>query len=365
MVTFPYPDSRCRINSMLLDEAGNVYMSALIWKEKKARKKGKPVYQTHLFAYRNNGTVYHDYVLDQNDDFLRNVTLGLTEDNHIQCTGVYSSTGYNHVKGVYLAVVDPVDQKISKVFYTQLSKSFVLETCDEEEKKILLKKKTQAPEKPETYVYQVIPQADGGMVYIMQEYKYKKDYTGELGYISVEETLRNRKEGSGGYEYYNDLLIVSISAEGEIEWNISIPKVQYTSGNFNFSPLYPVSPYASIFATAVGEDIYIFFNDKLENYQNRENPQIFSLPTIGGRAAINITISDGGKGTYLGMVAIAPDGTYTEQQVLDYDKDKIGVSITKLFQTSAKEMILQGWEDTSVRPGQQNYNMKLGKITFE
>lgn len=106
------------------------------------------------------------------------------------------------------------------------------------------------------YDYQLIDVlylSDGGSVVVAEHKNYWKD---SIFDPQTRETVYNE------YYKFNDVLVAYCSPLNNMEWMVRIPKSQYSYNDFG--------KYSSIATYAIGEKVFLFYNDNPKNLTNLE-----------------------------------------------------------------------------------------------
>jgi len=93
------------IESVRVDNAGNVYLLGLLYKEKRKEKRhGQPNYTYEAFATVERQRV-KQYTLSLDDRFITDMQIEIL-NNNLVCAGFYSQKGSFSIRGTYFLTVD-------------------------------------------------------------------------------------------------------------------------------------------------------------------------------------------------------------------------------------------------------------------
>jgi hypothetical protein len=315
--SIPYVEELCDIEQTMVSDAGDVYMLASVYKEKrKAKRKGKPNYQYHVLKYSDKAGE-NEYVVESKKKFLTDMRIAIAADNNIICAGFYSEMGTYSIGGSYYMRIDSKTEEVIASNYYEFGVDFItMNLTERQEKKV--KKKVARGNDVEMYEYDlrdIVLRDDGGIL-----------LTGEQYYVRVVTTTTST--GNGGttttttyYYYYNDIIVINISPEGIIEWTTKVPKRQVSTNDGGF--------YSSYTMAIVEDKLYFVFNDNARNLNYKQGDVIYPT-TYGGKNAI--------------VVAVMVDMEGNQARKALFNKEKADVIIRPKVceQISSNEVLLFG-----------------------
>lgn len=283
-IVFPYKSELFSIEEVIVDNEGNVHLLAREYNEvRKTRKKGKANYKYHVLSYFDQGANAIDNIISLNKDFITDITVSVSNGNMV-AAGFYSEDNkLSSIKGVFYLNMDLKSQQVVSHSKKEFSIDFMVENM-KDSKAEKIKKKAEKGKEFELYEFdldELIQREDGGTVLLAEKY-----------YITVHTTTDSRGNMRTYYVYhYDDIIAVSISPQGQIEWANMVPKRQASR-----SPGGPLS-----YASAVCDDkVYLVFNDNLKNITEPKKGKTYGW---------------GGKNSVVSMVTLSGDGKM-EREVL-------------------------------------------------
>ena len=313
-ISLPYEDKLFSLKDVLIDEQGNVLFLGRLFKDKaKTTVKGEVNYKYHLLIYTDEGAKLdkHDIVLK--DKYITDMQIGISPKGNILCGGFYSNKGTSSIDGSYFLVFHGETKELIKESVEEFSMEFITEGMRAKEEK-KTKKKDSKGKDAEMYEYDLdnfIMRDDGGGVLIGEQYWVNIVTT---SYTDAQGNFRTR---TTYHYYYNHIIVISISPEGDIEWTKKIIKYQHTTNE---------SGYFSSYALAIVKDkLYFIFNDHPKNLMYEKGAKIWSYTR---------------KKIMVSLVEI--DGTGNKsKEVLFTSKDIETISVPKVSeQVSADELII-------------------------
>ena len=253
-VTLPYKDELFVVEDYQVDDQGNVYLLGVVYKNKrKSKRNGLPNYQYRILAYTKNGTELNQYPIEIKEKFLTDMKIAVNEEGNIICGGFYSEVGTFSINGSYFLKVDGETKAILSKSFKEFGIDFITQNMTEKEERKTMKKERKGKD-TELFNYdlnEIIIQEDGGAIFIGEQYFVKElnypnpDPFGGLSYVT-------------DYQYYyNDIIVVKVSPDGQLEWTEKIPKKQRTLNDNGF--------YSSYALSVVGDKLYFVFNDHPKN----------------------------------------------------------------------------------------------------
>lgn len=331
-VTLPYKEELFSLESFSISDRGNVILLGLLYKEKKeARKrKGKPNYNYHILSYTNNGDTFNEYPIAIEEKFLTDMTVGEDVNQDLVCAGFYSDEGTFSIKGSYFLKINGKTKTIDLKTFKEFGIDFITQNLTErQEKKV--KKKEAKGKNIELYEYDLdylILNEDGGATLVGEQYfvsVHTYTYTDANGNTTTRTT----------YTYhYNDIIVVSLSPEGEIEWNEKIPKRQSSSNDGGF--------YLSYSIALVGDNLHFIFNDHIDNLNYSGQGKISYYRGRKDGIVTLVTMDDDGRQVREALFSVAEADIYTRPKVSE--------------QISADELIIYGQRKKSQRFAKVKFN---------
>ncbi len=263
-ITVPYLDELFWTQSYRIDNEGNIYILAKVYKDKvRDKRKGKPNYKYQLITVKNNGEEYKEYPVELKDKFITDLQIEVNSNMDIVCGGFYSKIGTYSIDGCCFLNIDGQTGDIRTKSTKEFDLEFLTQDLTDRQKK-RVQRKTARGRDLELYEYNLdhlVIREDGGVLMVGEQYWV------------VVYTYRDANGITHTYyEYnYNDIFIVNVNPEGKIDWAQKIPKRQTTTSD----PLY----FSYSFAT-VGNDLYFIYNDHEDNIDYEGDGEIKTLKSV-------------------------------------------------------------------------------------
>ncbi len=285
--TLPFDAGKFGIENMEVDHDGNVYLTGIAYNSPEfkapAMREGKSSDTWHLFSFKAAGTLMHDYPIALDVNFITDMRIAVADNGDLVAAGFYSEKSVYSVKGAFFMTVDGQSGQIKKQKSTAFETDFITQYMSERERKKTIRKAAKGipAELFEFDLDHLVLQNDGGAVLIAEQFY-------------IETQLVNSPAPNGNYGprtdfhyYYNDLLALSFGPDGTLVWNVKVPKRQHsTNDNGHFS---------SYAYAAVGNHLYLLFNDNPRNMYLRGNDQPYA--SFGRAMTVSVVQIDANNGT--------------------------------------------------------------------
>lgn len=330
-VVLPYKDELFEIQDYKVDDTGNVYLLGVIFKGKRVeRRKGEPNYKYQILSYTGNGSEMREYPVEIPGTFLTDMQIAINDDQDIICGGFYSAEGTFSIKGSYFLKINSETKEILTKEFKEFGIDFITQNMTEK-KEEKAKKRAESGKDIELYQYDlkdIILRDDGGAVLI-----------GEQFYVVT--TTVKMSNGNGGTTtsstsqyFYNDIIVISISPDGSIDWNEKIPKKQVTVNDGGF--------YSSFAVSVVKDKLYFVFNDHPNNLFYKKQGKLSNF--------------NKGPDSVMVLVELDSQGNQTREALYNAKKSGILTRPKVCEQISDNEMILFG---------QDNKIHRFARLTFK
>lgn len=248
-IVFPFINKKSSFLDIELSNKGNVYFVV------SNRNDETKEWDKFLYAVTaEGGSVLKDNLGDLPED-LTDINLQATEEGDIIVAGYYGEQVERaYRKGTFYGEYSGETLRVRKVTSGLLPITLLMENKSKKVKRKSVRKSNKGKNTGLDNYFQVdriITKEDGGAIIIGEHYHY---YV--TTHTSTDANGRTTTTTTHHYEY-DDILVVSISAGGEIEWERIIPKMQHTTNGAS----------TSSYTMVIKEDkMYFIFNDDRENH---------------------------------------------------------------------------------------------------
>ncbi|MGB3182728.1 MAG: hypothetical protein WBB45_15160 [Cyclobacteriaceae bacterium] len=249
-VKLPYTDKQFGVSRYQVDNEGNVYLLGRVFdKGNRLARDGEANYRYHILSYRNQGEEYQEYKVGIEGKFLNDMQLAVSNDRDLILAGFYSEDSPYSISGSFYMTIDNRSGQVVQQSLKAFDSDFITENMKEGKARRVKRRmdKGKNVELPNFDLQDLIRRDDGGVVLVGEQY-----------YVRVVTTTGiNGVVQTNYHYYYNDLMVVSISPQGDIDWARKIPKEQHTVNDGGW--------YSSFAMTIAGDKLYFLFNDHRDN----------------------------------------------------------------------------------------------------
>jgi hypothetical protein len=318
-ITIPYKDQLFDLESMRVSNDGEVHLLGLVYKDKRTEiRKGEANYSFELLSYYDKGSREARTPLSLAGKFITDMQIGILDNKDIVCAGFYSETGTLTIKGTYFLKLDANTRAVIVNSSKEFELNFITQNLTEREAK---KVGRRAANDKDTELFQfrldqLVVDNVGGVFLVGEQFFVRQVVT----------TMRNPTTGAittrtDNYYYYNDIIAIRISAEGEILWSQKIPKRQKSVNDGGASSSYT-------FGVRRGQLLFIY-NDSPENLNYTDKGAI-------ARAELNAV-----SGIVM-MCSVSGSGEVKRQPVFGAKEVNVIIRPRVCEQISSNEFVLFG-----------------------
>ena len=330
-ITLPYKEELFDVEDYEVDNNGNVHLLSLIFKEKrKEKRKGKPNYKYQILSYFDSGNELKEYPIKIEGKFLTDMQIAINDEQDIICGGFYSKEGTFSIIGSYFIKINGSTKEIKTKNFKEFGIDFITQNMTERQEK-KTKKKDEKGKNIELFRYDlddIILREDGGAVLIGEQYFVRivtRTYTDSDG---------NTRTTTTYYYYFNDIIAISMSPNGSIDWAEKIPKRQLTINDGGFFSSYALS--------VVKDKLYFVFNDNPKNLFYKGQGKLYNFNKSKQSLVVLVELDSNGKQTREALFSAKEADVLTRPLVCE--------------QISKNEMVLFG---------QRRKTHRFAKITFK
>jgi hypothetical protein len=282
-VDLPIKDRNFNVSEIEIDNYGNIYVLALIYKESKEVKRGQTDSYYKLIAFERGSGKPKQFDFDFQGDDIMTIEIEHGANNTLVCTGFLSD----------------IKKGLLSTSTSNVSDEFFITNIDCSNFSILSKIRTKVKElyperkKREDYVpytiRNVYSKPDGSYTVVAEQYK-----------LEVRTATDSRGRSYTTYRYfYCDIACMNVDAAGNLKSISKIPKYQLNADN------------PSIQSTYYNGNVYIIYEDLARNAQANTDKEIKRSSGSGGS-------KDG-----LFLITVLPDGQVKKDLIYDYKQTKI------------------------------------------
>lgn len=307
----PIRSSKFYTQSVDVDNLGNVYVLAKVYKEKEEKAKGQSEYYYKLVVI-NKDNKPKEFDFDYPEKEIESIDVIPGQNNTMICTGFLKilNSGF-FGKGKKTLISD-------EMFSANIDCSTL--TLKSSKKYELEGLYPDKPKKAEDYVpYKVrniFQRNDGGSVVVAEQYKL----------VVVTSTSQNGSY-TRYYYYYCDIAIININSKSEIESVSKMPKYQMNAEN------------PSIISTFYDNKVYIIYEDLEKNAEAQNDKET--------KRSTKSMFSSSSKNA-LFLLTVDASGEMKKEVIYSYKESKIRPKITSSMVISKNEIILNANDQIGV-----------------
>ncbi|MBU0489496.1 MAG: hypothetical protein KKD31_16250 [Bacteroidetes bacterium] len=250
----PYIDKKFEITDYTIDNEGNFHVLGKRFMEKDEKVKGEVSYRFHILSYFDGGRSFIEYPIEVPDKYLSEMQIAIDpQTQDIICAGFYSKTSVWAISGSFYLKISKKTKEFIQQNFKEFGLDFMTETMSEK-KAVKAEKNANKGKEVEMYKYyldNIISRKDGSFVLVGEQFDF---YT-----TTTTTTTSNGGTSTHTTNHYifGDIIVISISKIGEIEWTEKVAKMQRTlNDNGNFS---------SYTWMEIDGSLFFVFNDNPKN----------------------------------------------------------------------------------------------------
>lgn len=313
-VELPFTKEMVEIVSFDLSDALVAYGVIKVYDKKKSKRdKNKGEYTYHMVRCDANGkTEVKELKLGEGKTIHR-IHFEVNKDGNLYFGGFFGNSCCS-IDGSFFIKMDGESGEVTSSSAKEFSLELLTQGLSEKKQDKIQQKYEDGAELGLDNVdfKDFIIRKDGGVVIVGEFYAMNLNGKQEL------ETPENASHFN-----YKDIMVVSVSKEGEIEWSRKILKRQLTTDDGGFM---------SSFVLAVNNDkLHFVFNDHVKN--------------LNAQTASDLATYDrSDKTSVLTMVSIDPQGNMTREKIISQQELGLEIRPQSCAQVSENELILFGFK---------------------
>jgi hypothetical protein len=253
----PYNPEISEISNRYLSNTGDYFFACKIYNtnERGRVKDRSTLEKAILIQVTPDGLDEFELDLDSKRIF----DMGFSSDNNriMTFTGLYGDAerGNSGIKGIFYFRLDFDKKEIIDEGFEKFSKDFITQDWSEREIERANRREANGKSAPQLFNFDIretITLKDGSIIGMLEQYFVRQVTSNDY---------RSNMTSSTFYYYYNDLIVYKIQPNGTFEWVKNIPKSQVSVNDYGY--------YSSVASFATKDKLVIFFNDNLNNYDQK------------------------------------------------------------------------------------------------
>lgn len=245
---FPYENRLLDLQEFRVDQQGNLYaLAKRNFQNRRDQVDGMVNYDYLLFNLKREGGI-DSLKIETEGKFLSDMKVEFTPEGDIVSAGFYSNLSASGAGGAFYMRLDGKTKEVISSSFKEFELNFVLQNLTERKAKRVERRiqNGKSRELPFYHIDELVPMSDGSVRMIGEQ---RQIYTTTIGYGTTMITQT--------HFVYNDMVVVSISKDGEVEWAERIAKRQHTIDD--------AAAYSSYALMKRNAELVLMFNDNAQN----------------------------------------------------------------------------------------------------
>ncbi len=305
----PYIKKVLTVENVKIDNKGDVHILARNYSDdKEDRTKYSPNHQYLLFSYLSSNKKTIENRLSLNNKIVTEFDFILDNNDNIICAGFYSEEDIYSIKGLFITKIDGATNTIKVEKVHEFDLEFITKDISqrEREKKEKQQEKDKNIEMENYFLDHILLKDDGGIIIIGENFSTRIRFTSTPNGGTTSETVY----------FHNNIIITSLSAEGNVEWHQKIKKNQATANTVESS---------SYGLAKINNTLYFIFNAM----QGENNKLIYNH-------------SNYYKKSILAIIGIDDKGIISEDKLFGFEESNVLMKPRLGKQISDNEFLLFG-----------------------
>ena len=313
-VRMPFEERRGSGNGdYQVDSRGNIYTVVKVYDDERGDRR-HPNYRFEVLRFSKDDVAIKHIPFRFTDKFVSTATITEDPTGAIIVAGYYSNLRNSESSdGAFLLKLDESTGELANVkkgtyaFPVDVLRQF--ESARTRRRLERREEKDKDVEAPHLVLRDVVNNPDGSIQIFGEEY-----------YVQVVTTYTGRSTHTTYIYHYDDIMAMTLNADGTLRWVRKIPKAQSNSGSPGGEMVYKEYTF--------GTDTYFFFMDRESNLELDPD----HAPDVHNERARGI----------LAAVKIDKDGKMQKQMVYDGREEKVRLTPTDFDEVGNNQLIVRG-----------------------
>ena len=269
--------NRHLVESAKIDNNGNAFLLLSTTLDRKIDQPEDEKFK--IVALKDKASIVDEFNINLKGLFINGLNFKVLKNNTMVCAGFYSNKGVNSIRGVFYYTIDTESKQILNQSTKEFDFDFIAGNLSESRQNRLRSgtRNSPVPELPKFNLDQLILRGDGGALLLAEQY--------DISVYSDYDYFTNRITNRYIYQY-DDVVAVSVSPEGNIDWATRILKRQETIDDQGI--------YSSYTYGVMGDKIILLYNDNPKNYyKDKKASAVYEFDAYKGQPAYSIIESNG------------------------------------------------------------------------
>ncbi len=244
-IEIPYPDDKFQMRKIMVSNAGKVYVLGKFFKVNKV--KDPDDFGFKIYQYEAGEPQAKEVTIDLGELYLTDLTMKIDREENIFLAGFFSHQSTDEIIGTcFFRINSQLEEEVrsSQRFSDEFLVNFLRD-----------KQIERGRELQNFYLDNIILRSDGGVLLIAEKF-----YTTFNSYVDVYGYWVDQK-----IYHYDEVIVNSVSANGDLEWSAVVPKRQQSERRDQLSYIDVVS----------GTNVYLIYG-----YQPRKEPRTLYVNSV-------------------------------------------------------------------------------------
>lgn len=244
-IQIPYPDDKFQVRKIMVSNGGKIYVLGKFFKVNKI--KAPDDFGFKIYQYEPGETQAQEVSIDLGELFITDLTLKIDRDENLFLAGFYSHQSADEIIGTcFFRYNSSLEEEVrsSQHFSEEFLENFLRDRQIEKGREL-----------QNFYLDNIILRSDGGVLLLAEKF-----YTTYNSYVDIYGYWVDQK-----IYHYDEVIVSSVSGNGDLEWSAVIPKRQQSERRENLSYVDIVS----------GTNLYLVYG-----YQPRKDPRTLYVNSV-------------------------------------------------------------------------------------
>lgn len=244
-IIIPYPDDKFQVRKIMVSNAGKVYVLGKFFKVNKV--KAPDDFGFKIYQYEAGNPEAKEVSVDLGELYITDLTLKIDREENLFLAGFYSHQSTDAIIGTCFFKLNSdleEEARSSQHFSDEFLNNFMRD-----------KQIERGRELQNFYLDNIILRSDGGVLMIAEKF-----YTTFNSYVDIYGYWVDQK-----IYHYDEVIVNSVSANGDLEWSAVVPKRQQSERRDCLSYLDVVS----------GSNLYLIYG-----YQPKKDPRTLYVNSV-------------------------------------------------------------------------------------
>jgi hypothetical protein len=244
-ITIPYPDDKFQVRKIMVSNAGKIYVLGKFFKVNRVKAPDDFVFK--IYQYEAGAAEGREVAIDLGELYITDLTLKIDRDENLFLAGFFSHQSTEAIIGTcFFKLNNKLEEEVrsSQRFSDEFLNNFLRD-----------KQIERGRELQNFYLDNIILRSDGGVLMIAEKF-----YTTFNSYVDIYGAWVDQK-----IYHYDEIIVSSVSANGDLEWSAVVPKRQQSERRDYLSYLDVVS----------GDNLYLIYG-----YQPRKDPRTLYVNSV-------------------------------------------------------------------------------------